>query len=128
MQRNVTSSRRVERDDRLDVLDVVHFSVALCASLRVDGQIEAARVVWNGVCLNDGTCLTVESRRHTEPHLGERYHGSGVEDTVAEEMVKLETDTVHVPEEAFLAVVQRVPFGGQHAEVLHVTPGQVRAE
>lgn len=128
MECDVAPSRGVQRDHRLDVLDVVHLGVALGAGLGVDRQVEAAAVVGNGVRLDDGARFAVEAGRHADPHLGKGDHGARVQDAIAKEVVELEADAVYVPEEALLAVVQGVPLGGEHAQVLHVSPGQVRAE
>ena len=74
-----------------------------------------------------GSSLAVVPSWNRLPLLGEGHHGAGVEDPEAEQVVKLKPDPVHGPVEAALGVVERVPLGGQHGQVLHVTPGQLSA-
>ena len=71
--------------------------------------------------------LAVVAGGHRLPLLGERHHGPRVEDAEAEEVVELEADAVHGPVEAALGVEQGVALGGEHGQVLHVAPRQLRA-
>lgn len=72
-----------------------------------------------------GASHAVESLRHGLPIFGHFHHGAGVQDPVAKEMVELQADSIAPPLVDF--VVELVPLGGEHRQVLHVTPGQLQA-
>lgn len=74
-----------------------------------------------------GPSFAVVPSRNRLPLLGEGHHGAGVENAEPEEVVELQADAVHGPVEAALGVVERVPLGRQHCQVLHVAPGQLTA-
>lgn len=122
VQGHISSASRVQGYHCLYVFDIVHFGVAILTSLRVDLQ-EKAAVVLNGVGLYNGTCLAVIPRRHAFPHLCQGNHCTGVKHAIAEKMVEFESNSVHVPEEPFLAIIKRIALRGQHTQMLHITPG-----
>ncbi len=74
-----------------------------------------------------GAAFAVKSRRYGLPLLGQGDHGAGVQHAVSKQVVELQSDAVHEPVEPSLAVVQRVPLGSQHGQVLDVAPRQLRA-
>ena len=56
--------------------------------------------------------LAMISGWNSLPLLGQSHHCPGVENAESEEMVELQTDSVHGPVEATFSVEQRVPLGG----------------
>ena len=124
---DVAPARGVERDDGLHVLQVVDLRLAARARRRLDRQEErlvggdlAGRLV--------GAALAVVARRHRLPLLGQRHHGARVQHAEPEQVVELEPHAAHRPVEAALRVEQRVALRRQHRQVLHVPPGELRAE
>lgn len=69
--------------------------------------------------------LAMKTRWNGFPDLCERDHGTGIEHTVAKQVVEFQTDAVHVPVESIFAVVQRVAFRCEHREMLHVAPREI---
>jgi len=53
------------------------------------------------------------------------HYVSGVQDSVAEEMVELQSSSVYCPLVFAARVKEVITFGGQHGQVLNVTPSQL---
>lgn len=96
----VASSRCVQRDHRLHVLDEVHLGGGASARIRVDCQEQ--RLVTHdlevrGAVIVYDARLTVIPGRYADPFRCQRGHSSGIQNTEAEQMVELETYAVHAP-------------------------------
>lgn len=61
--------------------------------------------------LVDLAAIAVESLRDGLPFLGHGHDSTGIQYSIAKEMIELQTDTVHLPLEVTLAVVQGVTLG-----------------
>lgn len=138
----ITSSSGVQSDESLYVFEVIHFRFRSGASIGFQGQKErlvrwyssgkkakfSKRFLVRGEDKNylpDSfvrSSLTVIPCRHTFPLFRKCYHGTSIKNSKAKEMVELKTHSIHSPMESAFGVKQRVPFGSQHRQVLHVTP------
>ena len=72
----------------------------------------------------DGPGHTVEALGHGLPLAGHLHHAPGVQYAVAKQVVELQAHAVPAP--LVDLVVQLVPLGREHRQVLHVPPCQVR--
>lgn len=72
-----------------------------------------------------GASHTVESLRHGFPVFSHFHHGACVKDPIAKEVIKLQADSIPPP--LMDLVMKLVPFGGEHSQMLHVSPGQTQA-
>ena len=96
----ITSSRRVQRDHRLHVLDEVHLGGGARASVRVDRQeqrLVAHDLEVRGAVVVHDARLAVVPGWHADPFRGQRGHCAGIQNAEAEQMVELETYAVHTP-------------------------------
>lgn len=67
----------------------------------------------------------MESLRNSLPVFCHLDHGSCIQDPVAKQVVELQPDAVPAP--PVNLIVELVPLGGQHCQVLHVPPRQIQA-
>ena len=74
----------------------------------------------------DGSGLAVPALADAGPVAGHVHHVSGVQHSVAEQMIELETCAVDGPVVARLGVVEVVTLRRQHRQMLHVSPRQMR--
>lgn len=72
-----------------------------------------------------GASHTVESLRHSFPVFSHFHHGARIKDPVAKEVIKLQANPIPPP--LMDLIVKLIPFGGEHSQMLHVSPGQTQA-
>jgi hypothetical protein len=66
----------------------------------------------------------VESLRHSFPVFSHFHHGTSIKDPIAKEVIKLQSNSIPPP--LMDLIVKLVSFGGEHSEMLHVSPGQTQ--
>lgn len=68
---------------------------------------------------------TVESLRHGFPVFSHFHHGTCIKDPIAKEVIKFQANTI--PSPLMDLIMKLVPFGGEHGQMLHISPGQTQA-
>lgn len=71
-----------------------------------------------------GAAHTVESLWHRFPVFSHLHHGACVKDPVAKEVIKLQADPIPPP--LMNLIMKLVSFGGEHSQMLHVSPGETQ--
>lgn len=67
----------------------------------------------------------MESLRNSLPVFCHLNHGSCIQDTVAKQVVELQPNAVPAP--PVNLIMELVPLGGEHCQMLHVSPCQMQA-
>lgn len=68
---------------------------------------------------------TVESLWNSFPVLSHFHHGTCIEDSITKEVIKFQANPI--PSPLMNLIVKLVPLGGEHSQMLHVSPGQIHA-
>lgn len=66
------------------------------------------------------------SRGNRLPLFGERHHATSIKHTEAEQMIKLESNSVHCPMKSVFSIVKRVTLRRKYGQMLDITPGVMK--
>lgn len=67
----------------------------------------------------------MESLRNSFPVFSHFHHGTCIKDSVAKEVIKFQANPI--PSPLMNLIMKLVPLGGEHSQMLHVSPGQIQA-
>lgn len=68
---------------------------------------------------------TVESLWDSFPVFSHFHHGTCIKDSVAKEVIEFQANPI--PSPLMNLIVKLVSLGGEHCQMLHVSPGQIHA-
>ena len=105
------------------MLQIVDLSLRPEAGVGLDGEKEG--LVPTGYPSGTGVTasLAMEPGRDCLPLFGQGDYCTSVQYTETEQVVELQSNSVHCPEEPVLGIKERVSLRSEDREMLHVTPG-----